>query len=136
MTYALSEGLQVAFFDVLSSTAAISGQIGNAIYDEVPDGQLPETYITLGVETVRDRSGSKATVAVHDLVVSVLSSVSGFREAKAVAGAISDSLTGARPVLARGRVVETWFVRARARRVQQQDKRRIDLTFRVLVQDE
>ena len=49
--------------------------------------------------------------------------------------AVSDALTGATLVLGRGRLVGLWFLKARARRVEKADARRIDLTFRARTED-
>ena len=136
MSYAMSESVQEAVFGLLSADAPLSGLIGSAVFDAEPEGAVPDTYVTLGVETVRDRSSKSGAAAAHDLTVSVVSMLSGFRTAKAVAGAISDALVGAKPALSRGGVCGIWFVRGRARRVRTNDTRRIDLTFRILVEDE
>ena len=136
MTYALSEALQVVVFQTLVGDAALTAIVGSSIFDAEPAGAIPDIYVSLGVETVRDRSTKSGLAAAHDLVVSVVTTAAGFKEAKAAAGIISDALVGAKPPLSRGGVCGIWFVRARARRVRTQDTRRIDLTFRVLVEDE
>jgi hypothetical protein len=48
---------------------------------------------------------------------------------------VSDALTGATLILARGRLVGLWFQRARAKRVEAADVRRIDLFFSARVED-
>ena len=136
MSYAPSAALQAAIYARLSTDAAVQPLVGNAIHDAVPPGTPPGTFIVVGPEEVLDRSDATAAAAEHRLKISVVSNASGFQHAKEVAGAVSDALLR-RPVppLARGRVVGLWFHRAEATRVRSTGARRIDLTFRVLVED-
>ena len=60
------------------------------------------------------------------------SQVSQWDESKA---AVSDALVDASLILSRGKLVSLNFHRARARRVQDADMRRIDLRFRARVED-
>ena len=129
MSYAVSEALQTALYTVLRDA-------GLPVFDELPSGSLPELYVTLGPETVRDRSGFDAPVARHDVTISVVSSGSGFRAVKAMAASVADTLDNARPVLERGSLVGLTFLRAKAVRTSGEAVRRIDLTFRALVEDD
>ncbi len=129
MSYAISQALQAAVYGALEAISA-------PVFDALPAGPLPELYVTLGPETVRDRSGAGAKVARHDFTVSVISDASGFRGAKAVAGEISDLLSDADLTLERGTLVALDFLRARARRTSQEGVRRIDLIFRAIVDDD
>lgn len=133
MSYAASAALQAAVYQRLRANASIEALVGQAIYDAVPAGLPPETYISLGPEEVRDRSDKTGSGALHEFVVSIITDAAGFQQAKALAGAVSDALVGAELVLARGRLVDLWFLRARARRVGKADQRRIDLWFRAQV---
>ena len=135
MSLASSDAVQKAFYGLLSGDAAISALIGGAIYDDLPAGDVSGTFVTLGGEEVRDRSHQTGSLVEHRITVSVVSDAEGFRAAKEVAGAVTDALSDARPALTRGRVVGTTFFRARARRLRTSDRRRIDMTFRVLVED-
>jgi hypothetical protein len=136
MTYALSADLQKAVYQALKADAALHDQIGDAIYDVVPAGQLPSTYISLGPEDVRDWSDKTGRGARHDFTISVVTDAAGFQTAKVVAGAVTDALAGADAALARGTVVSLSFRRARAVRVEEGNMRRIDLSFRALVADD
>ena len=109
--------------------------MGGAIYDALPQGPLPATYVTLGPEESQDRSDGTGAGARHDFTVSVVTDGTGFQAAKAVAGAVSDALAGADLALARGRLAALTFRRARARREGTGQLRRIDLTFRARVED-
>jgi hypothetical protein len=90
--------------------------------------------VSLGPEDARDASDKTGDGAIHDFVVSVITDEAGFQTAKAVASAISDALSGAALALARGQLVGLWFLRAKARRVETGEARRIDLTFRARVE--
>ncbi|MEP2920997.1 MAG: DUF3168 domain-containing protein [Sulfitobacter sp.] len=136
MTYAISGALQTAVFEALSADALLSGLVGTAIYDAVPVGSLPQLYIRLGSETVRDASDISGDGAEHVLTVSVITTNPGFSGAKAVAAAVSDALHNAPLTLSRGRLVSLRFDRAAAQRIDGATGRQIDLRFRARVQDD
>lgn len=135
MSYAISSALQAAVFLHLQADATVSSLVGGAIFDELPSGTIPSTYVSLGAETVLDRSDQSGAGAEHRLTISVMSEASGFAAAKAVAVAISDALSGDDLTLARGRLVFMKFDRATARREGSGNARRIDLRFRARVED-
>jgi len=136
MSYASGAALQAAVFQRLSADAALAALIGPAIYDAVPPGTVTGTYVSLGPEDVRDASDATGGGAAHDFTVSVVTDASGFLQAKAVAAAVSDALTQGAPLaLARGHLVGLWFLKARARRVETGQMRRIDLSFRARIED-
>ncbi len=136
MSYGMSAALQGAVWGALSADATLTALVGDAIFDAAPAGAVPATYVALGPERVRDGSTGDGAGAIHDFTVSVVTEAAGFQTAKAVAAAVSDVLTGAPPVLARGRIVGMWFLRARADRVESGALRRIDLTFRARLEDD
>jgi hypothetical protein len=135
MSYGASAALQAALYQRLMADVTLDTLVGDAIYDAVPPGTVTGTYVSLGPEDARDASDQVGRGAVHEFVVSVVTDQAGFQAAKAVAAAVSDALTGAVLVLARGRLVGLWFMKARARRVEDADVRRIDLTFKARVED-
>lgn len=135
MSYSLSSSLQAAVFQSLASDPALSALVAGAVYDVVPTGTLPETYVSLGPEDVFDRSDVSGAGADHRFTVSVVTSSAGFQRAKDVAAAICDVLDSPAPAMSRGRVVSIRFLRAKARRVRDAQTRRIDLTFRARVED-
>jgi len=136
MSYALAESLQAAVFARLSTSPALGALVGGAIFDTPPPGELPETYVTLGPETVRDASDREGAGAVHRFTVSVVSEAAGFATAKAVAAAVGDVLLHQAPAPNRGRLVGLWFERATVRRSGRAGRlRRIDLRFRARVED-
>ncbi|MEZ5779860.1 MAG: DUF3168 domain-containing protein [Paracoccaceae bacterium] len=134
MSYGSAAALQAAVYQCLRADSGLDALVSGAIYDSVPPGTTTGTYVSLGPEDVRDASDQVGRGAVHEFTVSVVTDQAGFQNAKAVAGAVSDALTGASLSLDRGRVAGLWFLAARARRVEKADIRRIDLTFRARVE--
>ncbi len=135
MTYAIAAALQKAVFERLQADATITGLVADAVYDAIPPGIVGGTYVSIGPEDVRDASDDTGYGAWHEITVSVVTDEAGFSGAKQVATAVSDALVDAPLVLDRGHLVALNFYRARARRVQDADVRRIDLRFRARVQD-
>ena len=131
MSYAAAAALQAAIYGRLTGFAALAGV---AVLDATPPGVGPETFVLIGPELVNDRSDKTGGGADHLLSVAVISTASGFRSAKVVAGAVSDALVGAAMTLTTGRLVYLAFVQARARRLGEGDVRRIDMTFRARVE--
>lgn len=135
MSYGTAAALQQAVYAHLSNDGSVTSLVGAHIYDAMPSGTPPATYVTLGAEEVRDRSDCTGSGAQHNLVLSVITDASGFHGAKQVAAAISDALHTTDLTLSRGRLVDLTFYRARAKLEGSGDKRRIDLTFRARVDD-
>ncbi len=137
MSYGVSAALQAAVFQRLSGDRRIISLIGSAVFDAVPAGVVPQTYVTLGPEEVRDASDRSGAGAVHRFTVSVVSEAAGFGAAKTLAGAVCDALEGAALTLDRGHLVGLWFERASARRTGTGGAiRQIDLRFRARVEDD
>lgn len=135
MSYAVSGPLQTAIYDALVSDTTLSALVGGAVYDALPTGVLPATYVSLGLERVRDASDQTGHGALHTLQIAVVTSQPGFTGAKAVAAAISDVLHDADLTLSRGRLVYLRFVQADARRIDSRSAREIQLRFRARVED-
>lgn len=133
MSYTSSAALQAAVYQRLMADTAVDALVGSNIYDAVPPGPLPPTYISLGPEDARDKSDMTGSGVEHDFTVSVVSDAAGFQTAKQIAGAVTEALVGAELILAQGNLVDLWFLRARARRVGEADQRRIDLWFRARI---
>lgn len=131
----LSDALQRGVFETLSADAALQAIVGAEIHDGRPAGPVPDLFVTLGPEEVRDRSDKTRRGAEHRFEVMVVTTRDGFQDAKAAAAAIGDALDEARPVLTRGRVVSLHFLRARARRLRAGQTRAIEMTFRAIVED-
>lgn len=136
MSYAMAGALQAAVYQRLQNDAALSALVGSHVYDALPSGRVPDLFVSLGPEDVRDASDSTGAAADHRFIVSVISDEDGFFDAKAAAGAVSDALVDASLTLSRGRLVGLWFERAKAARAGKAGRlRRIDLRFRARVED-
>ncbi|WP_166416360.1 DUF3168 domain-containing protein [Cochlodiniinecator piscidefendens] len=135
MSYGVGASLQTAIYTHLVADTALSALVGSAIYETVPPGTLPSLYVSLGAEDVRDRSDVTASGALHSIVVSVVAETASFQAAKTAAAAVSDALVDADLSLARGQLVYSRFYKARARRIDPGDSRRIDLIFHMRVDD-
>ncbi len=135
MSYAMAAALQGAVYQRLQADAAVQALVGADVYDAMPAGTVPDTYVSLGPELVRDRSDKTGAGAEHEFTVTVFTTEAGFGVAKDCAAAICDALVGADMPLARGRLVALDFHRARAVREQKGAARRIDLKFRARVED-
>ncbi|RJL00341.1 DUF3168 domain-containing protein [Paracoccus siganidrum] len=136
MSCAASMALQGAVYQHLRADPTLAGLVGDAIFDAMPVEAPEGVYVSLGPEDVRDAGDVSAAGAQHDFVVSVLSGASesgGFGAVKAAAQAVADALEGGGLVLDRGHLAGLWFLRARARRVENSAARRVDLTFRARI---
>ncbi len=128
MSYRGAAALQAAVFARLAGWPALAGV---TVLDAMPAGGGGGTFVLIGPEEARDASDRTGTGAEHRLVISVISDATGFLAAKTVAVAVSEALADAAGlVLAVGRLVGLEFQRAQARRLEDGDVRRIDLTFR------
>lgn len=133
MSYAISVALQAALYHRLATDPLLSSLVGTAIYDQVPAGTLPGTYVTLGPETAVQTGDSSGRSMRHDFIVSVTTDASGFQTIKDVAGAVADALQDAALDLPQGQVSLLDFRRARARRLANGALRQIDLRFRARI---
>lgn len=135
MSYGVSAALQAAVYQALVADAALTALVGTDIYDAFPAGTLPSLYVALGPELVKDRSDKTGDGALHEFTISVVTDSAGFAIAKQAAAAVSDALVDANLTLARGTLIALNFFRAKAVRVGSADERRIDLTFKAIVED-
>lgn len=139
MTYALAWPLQEAIFALLSADAAVAAEIGGRIYDSPPpvDGPVAPAgvYAVIGDEEVADWSTKTDRGAEHEIAIAVNAPRSGFAEAKRAAGAISDAMLSGTLAPARGRVVGVHFLGAETSREEGDELRRIELVFRVVLED-
>ncbi|PWJ19150.1 DUF3168 domain-containing protein [Jannaschia seohaensis] len=135
MTYAMGASLQTAVYGTLASDPALDGMLAGAIYDVVPQ-RAPDLFIALGPEDAVGIGDATGQGARHDLRISVVTKREGYSAAKAAAVLVSDALLGAPLSLTRGRLVSLRFLKARARRDEGENTRRIDLWFRARVDDD
>nr|WP_299149683.1 DUF3168 domain-containing protein [uncultured Tateyamaria sp.] len=135
MSYAMSAALQSAVFAALSADPAVVASVGTAVYDALPSGMLPSIYVSLGPETVFEQDDKTGRGATNRFIVSVVTDVPGFYAAKVAAGAVCDALHEVDLPLTRGRLVSLRFDRARALKIDNGARRRIDLTFRARTEE-
>ena len=136
MSYAATAALQTAVYQVLREDLTLHDLVGDAIYDAMPVAAPTGTYVSLGPEEVKDAGDMTGAGSTHDFVVSILSGTddaNGFGGVKAAAVAVSDALEASEMMLERGHLAGLWFLRATARRADTGSGRRVDLTFRALV---
>ncbi len=139
MTYALSWPLQKALYELIGTDAACLQHFGQRIYDAAPPflgEQAPEgIYLTFGDEEVTDWSTGTDAGAVHLVKLTVHAPRRGFSEAKQAASAVSDAILGGALAPSRGRIVNARFVDARTGRSEADALRRIDMRFRITIED-
>lgn len=135
MSYGVGAALQEAVFAALQADAVLNTLVGNDIFDQLPTGKVPALFVSLGPETVLDRSDKDGCGAEHRVLVSVIGEASGFAKVKAAAAAVSDVLVDADLMLNRGRLVYLRFDRAVAKRDTRKNQRRVDLRFVARVED-
>ncbi len=136
MSYAVSSALQAAIYQTLVQSADLASVVGVHVYDALPAGSLPDVFVTLGAEVVRDKSVYDTAIAEHDFSVTVTTQLAGFQLAKDAAAAVSDALVGAELSLSRGRLIGLRFLKATAKRTGTGEQRQIDMRFRAHVEDD
>lgn len=129
MSYGAAPALQTAVFQQLSAWPAL---VGVAVYDAVPPNATG-TFVLIGPEEARDQSDKTGAGAEHQMVISVITDATGFLSIKTIAADISEALIDAPLTLAQGQLVSLLFLRASARRIEEGETRRIDLTFRARI---
>ena len=138
MSYLGAIALQGAVYQQLRTDPALAALVGDAVYDAMPAAAPAGTFVSLGPEVVRDAGDMTGGAARHEFVVSVVSGAdedaAGFQSVKAAAAAVTEALDAASSLpLEMGRLAGLWFLRATARRAETGSGRRVDLTFRALV---
>ena len=136
MTMVLAAPLQTALFSRLSSAPELTALNGR-IYDDAPhqSADATEAYVTIGDESVAAWDTATERGAIHTVVIRVYSPVRGFLTPKQIAGSICEAVCAGTLILNRGRVITQQFSGAETRREEQGALRRIDLTFRFVVED-
>ncbi len=136
MTMVLAAPLQTALFERLSTAPELTSLNGR-IYDDAPhqSADAADAYVTIGDESVSAWDTATETGAIHNVVIRVYSPVRGFLTSKQIAGAICEALCAQDLALTRGHVITQEFIGAETRREEQGALRRIDLTFRFVIED-
>ncbi|MEO0426514.1 MAG: DUF3168 domain-containing protein [Pseudomonadota bacterium] len=139
MTLALGWPLQEAVFAALTADPAVQALAAGRIYDAVPpasgEAEVISVYAVIGDDTVQEWGTGTDAGSQHLFGISIFAAERSFAQAKALAGAIGDVMVTAPLPLSRGRVVCVSFFSARTRREERDRLRRIDLRFRVLIED-
>jgi hypothetical protein len=138
MTYACSWPLQKALFETLAGDPAVAALAGGRVWDEgdaaavvaADDGPC----VILGDETVEPWSTATDEGSAHVVTIAVVAEAGGFGALKRLAGAVCDVIL-APMTLERGRVVSSRFVGGRTRREEKGRARRVELRFRIVVED-
>ncbi|MEM7683327.1 MAG: DUF3168 domain-containing protein [Paracoccaceae bacterium] len=139
MTYALAWPLQEALFSLICNSPACAEHFNGQVYDApLPfSGEAsPEgLYLILGDDEAEDWSSATDAGAVHQVRLNVHAPRRGFAEAKRAAAALSDVILNSEIVLSRGRVINVRFVNAKTFRAESDALRRIELRFRMTLED-
>ncbi|MGB0412248.1 MAG: DUF3168 domain-containing protein [Pikeienuella sp.] len=138
MTVRFSAPLQQGLYDLLSGYGPLAAE-NIQVFDEAPHrsrGGVNDTYITIGDEVISPWNTGTDLGATHDATLRVCAPQRGFIFAKSVAALVHDALTSFAPLLSVGRVVRHDFVSAKTEREAQGALRRIDLTFRFVIEDD
>lgn len=138
MTMRFSAPLQQALFALLDGYGPLADG-GVRIFDAAPHTSRDASrtaYVTLGDETVAPWNTATEPGATHDAVIRVYAPKRGFLSAKVIAAQVHDALASFAPILSVGRVVRQDFIAAKTEREAQGALRRIDLTFRFVIEDD
>ena len=139
MTYALAWPLQEALFTALCQNPLCAEHFNGQIYDAplpfVGDAAPDGLYLILGDEEAQDWSTASDQGAVHLVSLNIHAPRRGFAEAKRAAAEISDALLAGVLTPSRGRVVNIRFVDARTHREEAGALRRIEMRFRITLED-
>lgn len=136
MSYAAAVALQGAVYQQLQNDFALAEIVGDAVFDAMPVDAPSGVFVSLGPEEAKDAGDMTAPGSQHDFVVSVLSGTdesAGFGAVKAAAVAVTEALEQGGLMLDVGHLAGLWFLRAKARRVENGAARRVDLTFRARI---
>ncbi len=136
MSYGASQALQSAVFAALRANPKLASLVGGEIHDQLPSGGMPDLFVSIGPETVIDRSDVDGSGAEHRFVLSVIGDSRGFARVKEAATAVCDALLAADMSLSRGHLVFLRFDRAVAKRDTRKNLRRVDLRFVARVEDD
>ena len=136
MTPFFSNELQSAIYNALIADTTLAGLVGSDIFDALPSGTVPDTFVLIGEETVFDRSDKTHSAAIYVIKVNVVTSQSGFGNAKTIAAAICNVIEEANLSLSNGHLRRVEFRRALARRNTSGTERKIELIFRALIEQD
>ncbi|MEL7466090.1 MAG: DUF3168 domain-containing protein [Pseudomonadota bacterium] len=136
MTMALSAPLQRALYERLSTAPELAFFEGR-VFDDAPhrSAATDGVFLTLGDERVRPWNTATEAGAAHEVEIRVHGPVRGFLPVKEAAATVAAVIAAEPPEPTRGTIVTHEFTGARTRREEQGAARRIDLTFRFVIED-
>jgi hypothetical protein len=138
MTYAFSWSLQKALFAALAADPAVGALAGGRVWDEGDAAAVAAAgdgpCVIVGDEAVEPWSSATDEGAAHVVTIAAFAESGGFGALKRLAGAVCDVVLGPM-TLERGRVVSSRFVGGRTRREEKGRVRRVELRFRIVVED-
>jgi hypothetical protein len=128
--------LQRALVETLRADPAVAAIAGERVLDEpLSETGLAGPAVMLGDETVTPWATATEQGAEHRVEISVVGQDHGFSRLKPLADAVCAVVLGPLP-LERGRIVNVGFLAARARRDAIRHLRRIDMSFRIVIEDD
>ncbi|MEL6678277.1 MAG: DUF3168 domain-containing protein [Pseudomonadota bacterium] len=133
--FVYSSALQSAVLGHLEGDLELAGMA--RIYDAPPvlsAADVEADYVTLGEEAVKPLTRPEDGLIAHDIDVVVHSPAHGFSRAKAVAERIDALLLSGALTVSGVRVVDIRFVKAKADRGAGVDRRRVRMTYRVVLE--
>lgn len=134
MSYKFQDSLQSQIYTTLINDSEILATTNGAIFDAAPsDGDLPEVYIRIGNEYVRDRSSATHQQTEIQFEISVFSKNQGFIKAKILSSQISALMKLDNLHLEHGHLVGVWFQNAQTYRLEKGNLRQIKLWFKAYI---
>lgn len=128
--------LQRALVAALLAEPAVADLAAGQVVDEPLAGAVPVgPVVMLGDETVTPWATATDQGAEHRIEISVVGQDAGLSRLKPLADAVCAVVLG--PLtLERGRIVNAGFLAARTRRDAVRQVRRIDMSFRIVIEDD
>lgn len=128
--------LQQALVAALVADPTIAALANGQVFDEPPrDTGDAVPIVLLGEETVTPWATATESGAEHRVEIAVVGQAHGFSVLKPLADAVCGAVLGLAAVDG-GRIVNAAFLSARTRRDALRQMRRIDMSFRIVIEDD
>ena len=136
MKYEYSNDLQKAVFTAIHENIEIVEVTEGAIFDHVPSTQiLPEIYVRIGDEQLRNRSTKTNSITESIFEVSVFSQKQGFLAAKKLSSKLAEQITNTHMGIESGKLVGIWFIKSQTYRLEKGNLRQIKLWFKAIIEE-